>query len=415
MKFRYLSLYFASIGLKEAILLAFYSCFSIFLSNSKKNIKSYFNNKDIYLFSSARGALSAFLQANNIKDGDSVLLSSFTCLAVPTAVIASGASPIYVDINPLTLNMNLEDLIKQVKANTKAIVVQHTMGRTIDDMNGIIKFASERNILVIEDCALSLGTKNSDVGIGFLGDAAIYSLELSKTLSAGWGGILLNNNSELKEPLEAFYKTLNYESLLTRFRKLIQIITTGIFYNKYLYFFGKYIVALGYKASFFKGSTPYEEYEGRVSSDFVSKLGLTQLLFTNTQFKRLEVISKTNNRNFLYIQESLKNNGFFVLGDISKNHFPVSSRVAFLLKDPKSAFEWFADKGIELGTWFSEPLSTLPLFNFEADKYPNTQFISKHIVNLPCHNKVTIDDLKWLDEIIKTYAEENPNQIYINL
>ena len=118
MKFRYLSLYFASIGLKKAILLSFYSCFSIFLPKSNKHIKSYFNNKDIYLFSSARGALSAYLQVNNIRQGDTVLLSSFTCLAVPTAVIASGASPIYVDINPLTLNMNLEDLIKQVKANT---------------------------------------------------------------------------------------------------------------------------------------------------------------------------------------------------------------------------------------------------------------------------------------------------------
>jgi dTDP-4-amino-4,6-dideoxygalactose transaminase len=414
MKFRYLSLYFASIGLKEAILLAFYSCFSIFFSNSKKNIESYFNNKDIYLFSSARGALSAFLQANNINDGDSVLLSSFTCLAVPTAVIASGARPIYADINPLSLNVNFEEIKEKVESNTKVIVVQHTMGRAMDDMDKIVEFAATRDILVVEDCALSLGSSDKGKKVGSTGDAAIFSLELSKTLSSGWGGVLVNNNTKLTRSLKTYYNKTDYEPLPTRARKLIQIIITGIFYNKYVYFVGKYFVSMAYKISFFKGSTPPNEYVGKVSSDFVSKLSKTQGIFANNQFKRVQMISNINNRNFINIKNYIELSGLTVLGDIKNDHFPVTPRICFLVKDKKNAREWFINKGIELGSWFDGCLSTSTIFNFEQNLFENVSKVSMHIVNLPCHNRLTDSDLVFLKLALLDFTKENPEERNFN-
>ena len=414
MSFRYFSLYFASIGLKEAGLIFFYSCLSALLANNKTNIKKYFNNKEIYLFSSARGALSAFFQANNIKDGDSVLLSSFTCLAVPTAVIASGARPIYADINPLTLNMNFEEIKEKVQNHTKVIVVQHTMGRPMDDMDKIIEFATKKNILVIEDCALSLGSSDEGKKVGLIGDAAIFSLELSKTLSSGWGGILVNNNAKLTRSLDTFYNKIDYEPSLVRIRKLIQIIITGIFYNKYIYFLGKYIVSIAYKIRFFKGSTPSHEYDGKVSSAFVSKLGKTQAIFANNQLKRAQKISNINNKNFISIKNSLELAGLNVLGDINSKHFPVSPRICFLVKDKINANKWFFKRGIELGSWFDGSLSELPIFNFDKSHFINVSRVARHIVNLPCHNKITDSDLNYLDKIIKDFVEENPKERNFN-
>ena len=88
--------------------------------------------------------------------------------------------------------------------------------------------------------------------------------------------------------------------------------------------------------------------------------------------------------------------------------------MAFLVTDPKSARDWFYKKGIELGSWFDGEISTLPIFNFDATKFPNLRRISKHIVNLPCHNRITEADLNWLNSVIVSFAKENPWQCKYN-
>ena len=392
----------------------------MFTGQSRRNnlemlVKSEYGAGQVLAYSSARGSLAAFLKAAGIGSEDSVLLSCFTCLAVPSAVIACGARPIYADINLGTLNVNLESIKDLVEGDTKAIVVQHTMGRPIDNMSEICQFATDSGLLVIEDCALSLGTKINGVPIGFHGDAAIFSLELSKTLSSGWGGLLINNNQSLEPVLAEDYKNTPEESTWTQLRKVLQIALTGLFYSKYVYFFGKYIIAIGYKLNLFKGSTPVEEYEGIISPRFISKLSGPQARLAQSQFKRLNYISEINNNNFRYIYKSLESAGLFILGDISSNHFPVSPRVAFLVNDPVIASEWFYNKGIELGTWFAGSLSPIPIFNFNSEDYPTVEFVANHIVNLPCHNRITKLDLIWLDEVIQLFVKENPTACDLRL
>lgn len=415
MKTRYHSLYFASIGPKQACI-ALYALATAFYARDTRRrqlhklVRPYFGTGQILAYSSGRASITAFLTAAGVGPKSSVLLSSFTCLAVPTAVLAVGSKPIYADINTSSLNVDFSAIKNAIQDDTKVIVVQHTMGRPVDDIKEICEFAKKKNILVIEDCALSLGTLRKGFPLGQSGDAAIFSLELSKTLSAGWGGILLNNNKKLESALNKGYENITEESGLTVLRKLLQIVTTGFLYQKNMYFFGKYIVSLGYKLKLFKGSTPEHESHGKVSHNFVSRLSGGQANLAISQFKRINEVASINNRNLLYLQKCLKDSGLEVLGAASKEDFPVSPRVAFLVNDPHAASEWFYRKGIELGRWFDGPLSPLPIFNFDIGHFPNVRIIADHIVNLPCHNRLTESDLVWINNNIQMFVKENPSQ-----
>lgn len=104
MKTRYRSLYFASIGPKQACI-ALYAFATAFYSRDTRRrqlhklIRSYFGAGQVLAYASGRGSISAFLSAAGVGPKSSVLLSSFTCLAFPTAVLAAGSKTISIDVN----------------------------------------------------------------------------------------------------------------------------------------------------------------------------------------------------------------------------------------------------------------------------------------------------------------------------
>ena len=156
---RYVSLYFSSIGIREIFFVFLNSLPSIFLRDYKRErlhqrIGSIFSNADVFSYSSARGALGSCLDALDLSDNDEVLLSSFSCLAVPAAVIYAGAKPVYSDVSLNDLNVSLETILEAINPNTKVIVVQHTMGMTFQ-VEQLKQAIIGKDIIIIEDCALS--------------------------------------------------------------------------------------------------------------------------------------------------------------------------------------------------------------------------------------------------------------------
>mgnify|MGYP006118928087 CR=1 FL=1 len=84
----------------------------------------------------------------------------------------------------------------------------------------------------------------------------------------------------------------------------------------------------------------------------------------------------------------------------------------FLVKDKISFIQFFKARGIEIGTWFDGPLSPLPsepVFNYDKTKYPNSCFIAKHIVNLPCHSKMDSYHLRLIENSLIDFAEIYPD------
>ena len=381
-----------------------------FLDNNKiesKLIKIVKNRykKNVFFLKNARSSLGFFLKTLGINKNDQVILSSFSCLAVPYGVLSCGAKPIYLDIDPYTLNFNLENLKKKINKNVKAVVVQHTLGKPADIIS-IKKYLRKKNIILIEDCALAIGSKLKDKNLGCYGDASIFSMELSKTISSGWGGILIVNKKKLSKKIEKKYLLLNRETNVKSFLKHFQIFISIICYNKYLYFLGKYFYSLLYKLKIFKPSSLPEEKKGIFKDNFFEKLGRFQIIFAIVQWRSFDKIISKCIKNYNIIFNSLENLNIKVLPVAASNEFLVSNRISFLVKDRKKFIEYFQNNGVSIGKWFDGPLSPNPkskLFNYNKKNFDSSVKISKKIVNLPCNSAISSFDCQRISILLNKY------------
>ena len=160
--------------------------------------------KKVWLFSTARMALFTALKSFDFDENAEIILPAFTCVVVPNAILYAGLKPVYADIEEKNFTSTFEQYKAKVTKNTKVIYIQHTFG--IDaDAQATIDWARKKNLLVIEDCAHSFGIDKIQ---GKSGDLAIYSLDHSKVMNVGFGGILTSSNTEIIEKLEKEYLLL---------------------------------------------------------------------------------------------------------------------------------------------------------------------------------------------------------------
>ncbi len=136
------------------------------------------------------------LRAMNIGWGDEVIVPAFTFQATAAAPMAAGAIPVIVDVDPQTYTIDPEKIEAAITPRTKAIIPVH-LGCQIADMDAIMEIAERRGLVVIEDCAHAHGAKWRGKGVGTFGHFGSFSLQSSKTLSVGEGGILLCRTPEL--------------------------------------------------------------------------------------------------------------------------------------------------------------------------------------------------------------------------
>jgi perosamine synthetase len=149
-------------------------------------------------------ALYALLKAMEVEPGDEVILQSFTCDIVPTTVVRAGGTPIYVDIDPNTFNMDSDKIEERITERTKAIIVQHTYGIPTE-MGPILDIARRHDLGVIEDSCHAWGSRCGGQEVGTFGDAAFYSFGWHKPLVLGVGGCAVVNNPALRQKVERLY------------------------------------------------------------------------------------------------------------------------------------------------------------------------------------------------------------------
>src|SRR3989338_8979932 len=181
-----------------------------YIKELKREFCRYFGVKKTYLFNSGRSALFIFLKSLNLKADDEIILQSFTCNAVVNPILWAGAKPIYTDIDE-TFNINTKELEKHINKNTKAIVVQNTFGIPAQ-IDKILSIAKEHSLLVIEDCAHSLGATYKEKKVGTFGDVAFFSFGRDKVISSVYGGALIINNKILEDNILEEYKNIQRPS-----------------------------------------------------------------------------------------------------------------------------------------------------------------------------------------------------------
>lgn len=141
-------------------------------------------------------AIFAALAALGIGHGDEVLVPDVTFIATANAVVLTGAKPVLVDIDPLTFNISIEAIRKQITPQTKAIVPVHVSGRGAA-MKAILKLASEYELEVVEDAAEAFLSKYQGQYLGTFGHMGCFSFSPNKTIMTGQGGAIITNDKAL--------------------------------------------------------------------------------------------------------------------------------------------------------------------------------------------------------------------------
>ena len=133
-----------------------------------------------------------------LKQGDEVLVPSFSHISTGSMVHFAGCRPVFCDIDPKTYTLSIEDAKKKLTQKTKSIVPVHLFGNACD-IDEIIAFAKEHDLLIIWDAAQAHGTKFKGKDVGGLDDLVCYSFYPTKNMLTGEGGMLTTNNGELAE------------------------------------------------------------------------------------------------------------------------------------------------------------------------------------------------------------------------
>lgn len=142
-------------------------------------------------------ALVISLKAMGIGPGDEVITSTFTFFATAESISAVGATPIFIDADKDTFNIDVTKIEEKITSKTKAIMPVHIFGQSAD-MDEVNKIAKKHNLLVIEDACQAIGGTYKGRNVGSLGDLACFSFFPTKNLGcAGDGGMIVTDNDEL--------------------------------------------------------------------------------------------------------------------------------------------------------------------------------------------------------------------------
>ncbi|MEK7241691.1 MAG: DegT/DnrJ/EryC1/StrS family aminotransferase, partial [Planctomycetota bacterium] len=148
---------------------------------------------------SGTDALLLSLMALDIGKGDEVITTPYTFFATVGSIVRLGATPVFVDIDPKTFNIDPKKIEEKITPRTKAIIPVHLFGQ-VADMDAILGLARRYNINIVEDAAQALGAAYKGRAAGSIGDLGILSFYPSKNLGAyGDAGMVLTNNEELAE------------------------------------------------------------------------------------------------------------------------------------------------------------------------------------------------------------------------
>ena len=160
-----------------------------------------FSAQKVLLTTSGTSALDMAMLLCKFKPGDEVILPSYTFSSTATSILVGGATPVFVDIRPDTMNIDENKIEDAITEKTKAIAVVHYAGVSCE-MDKILEIARRHNLKVIEDAAQGVMSTYKGKALGTIGDFGCYSFHETKNYSMGEGGALVINDPDFNERAE---------------------------------------------------------------------------------------------------------------------------------------------------------------------------------------------------------------------
>lgn len=182
--------------------------FGKYISRFENEFAAYCGTRHGISTNNGTTALHVAIAALGIGRGDEVLVQTFTNMATVFAVLYTGATPIAVDIELDTWNLNPALLEKKITPKTKAIIVVHIFGHPVD-MDPVNIVAKKHGLFVIEDAAEAHGAEYKGKRVGSLSDIACFSFYANKIITTGEGGMVVTNSRELADKVRTLH-SLSY-------------------------------------------------------------------------------------------------------------------------------------------------------------------------------------------------------------
>ena len=342
-------------------------------------------------FAAGRMGFFALMKLLGIGNGDEVILLGHTCSVMPNAVLRIGATPIFSDIDPNTIGSSALEIEKKITIKTKMIVAQHSFGIPCD-IEPIIKLSRSKNIFLLEDCALTFGSKIQGIQVGNFGDASLFSIDSYKPLNAIAGGIIYTRNSELHLLLKCSQNSSG--NFTAKMQEMI--------WKKFL-FENKYFNPDNYRKSFMQHKlkwlfssnvTSYltDDYGKNASTSypypaklpaFLGQLGILALEYWKEEKNKRKVLLK----NFLNIAQQAGLTEYIPKAYYRNNVEIIPLRFVYTHNHAKILMNDMSNNIDIHSFWFKSPIvacNNPADFGYNKGDCPNSEKICKEIINWPC-------------------------------
>lgn len=331
-------------------------------------IKEYLGAANVIAVNTGTTALHIALDGLGIGEGDEVIVPSLTFCASIQVITALRAIPVFCEVDPRTLNVDIEDVRQRITPRTRAIMPVHYCGQACD-MDSLLSMANDRGIHIVEDAAHAFGSSSKGRKIGSFGDVSCFSFDPIKNLTCGEGGAVVLKDDHLAEEIR---------------RKRILGIDKDT-WHRYR----------NERSWFYEVTTQGYRYH---MSNINAAIGLAQLRkFDRFVERKRRVVERYN--------EALKDiPGIALLEWDLKETAPFTYIVRVLDGRRDDAMEFLKSRGVGTGVHYIAN-HMQPYFSRFAGKLPMTETLWKEILTVPLYYDMTDENVTLVINSLREFCK----------
>lgn len=363
------------------------------LKKFEGELRSYFGVKHVFLVSSGKAALTLILQSlSKISGKKEVVIPSYTCFSVPSAVVKADLRPAICDISENDINYDPEHLEQVVSNRTLCVLATHLFGIPCD-LDPLLSYAQSTGCYLVEDCAQAMGAELNGKKVGTFGDVGFFSLGRGKNIYAASGGIIITDSDELAEAFMKEYSTLRMPGLFEQMRSLCAAAFLYIFSRPSLYWFPAGLPFLGIGKTIFSTKFSIERLAGfnaGLAVDWKSKL---------------ETFNEARRKWAAIYANRLKNNGFVLVREPAGSSTPYL-RFPLITGGPavrESVCGKLSSAGLGASPNYPTGIAEIPELSLSEEQKIRCRMgsnLARRLLTLATHPQVESSDIEKVIELV---------------
>ncbi len=321
----------------------------------EKEFSAYLGAKYSAATSSGTSSLQIGIETLGIPEGSEIITTPFTFIATANSIVYNKCRPIFADINPNTFNIDPVSIEQKITEKTKAVLIVHLFGQPCE-MGSIMKICQKNNLLLIEDCAQSLGAEYSGKKAGSFGEISTFSFYATKNITTGEGGMISTNKQKIE-----------------RESKIIRNQGQDGQYN-------------------------------HVKIGFNQRMSEIQAAIGRIQLKKLDILNKKRAENARVLTESIEKIPWIEIPYTIKNAKHSWHQYTIKTRENRDRFlSYMAENGIGAKIYYPTPLNLQPIYRDPKQSCPISEKISKEVVSLPVHPRLKAEEIDYIIKKIKEF------------